>query len=124
MGLSDDILHRMKSVGVLALASLLVCCLGFAGDAQTPDPAKFTVYGEGLGACGEWRDGKRNTYLYAQNRAWLTGFVSGYGYAGQKLRLTDAGGIAIFVDDYCQAHPSETIEHAAEAFVHALASAR
>jgi hypothetical protein len=51
------------------------------------------------------------------------GFLSGIGYEGDAnlnpLNGMDAYGVWAWIDNYCQAHPIETIMEAAEAFASA-----
>ena len=108
------------------LSSVLLGALLFTGVTvakQVPGRGKFTVYGHGTRSCGGWLEERRKPNPgigLVANRAWVAGFVSGFGYVGQKMKETDSDGIEVFIDTYCAAHPLSLISEAAIALVEEL----
>ena len=111
---------RLLAYGV---AVVLVGGVGLLAQ-QFPPPGEYTVYQPGGSqSCGAWVADDRATptpVSYART-AWFLGFVSGYGASsserGQSLRMTDADAMFAWIDNYCQAHPLETIATAAGVLV-------
>lgn len=67
-------------------------------------------------------DAARQLSIYDLDESWVAGFVSGVGAAGfGPLRKTDAAALTTFMDQYCQAHPLESISSAARRLVAELA---
>lgn len=97
---------------MLAVLAVLAPANGGAGQAQ------YDVYGYGAASCGVWLENRPvGSALQWGQRGWVTGFVSGAGYAGQSLRATDSAGMFAFVDKYCTDNPLSTIAKAAAALV-------
>jgi hypothetical protein len=108
--------------GLLAFAVLFV--LGPDEIAQErPAPGRYTIYGFGARSCGAWVEARREESLTATAyEGWMLGFVSGYGYGSEdQLRVTDAKAMSVWLDNYCQAHPLDTIAVASQALVRELA---
>lgn len=107
---------EIRSV-VLAVGLTVLCALvpASAGARQ----AGFQIYGLGLDSCGKWTQEHRAESDWANAQSsWLTGWVSGIGYATNgRLRHVDGAGIVAFVDSYCAAHPLERVADAAKALV-------
>lgn len=111
----------------LVLATLLVCAvlpLASSATAQIgrrTDKTKYTVFGAGTISCGRWaRDKQENGSAHTAELTWLLGFVSGAGYAGMDLKKTDVDAMTLFMDNYCNAHPLETLSSGAASLVDTL----
>jgi hypothetical protein len=73
-------------------------------------------------SCGSWTAARHNrdqAYEF-----WVFGFISGIAHAYSDVTVDpfngmDGKGVRAWVDNYCRAHPIETIADAALAFVNA-----
>lgn len=101
---------------------LLSVSSAFGGTGQ------FTVLGVGSASCGNWTQSRaleRTVRAISPNlpttnaEGWLLGFITGVGWVGptDPGAYTDAVGVAGWVDNYCQAHPTDQIVDAAKAFL-------
>ena len=91
---------------IVAIASIL---LGYGvGSAR----GQSLVYGHGNLSCGRWtEDNKRGR---DDSEVWVLGFVSGAAWASpEPQRQTDSDAMAAWIDQYCGAHPLDTIQRAA-----------
>lgn len=121
----------MMKNGVLVVA--LAGCVS-AGAADTP---QWVVIGLGIDSCAsyvlaldddrptaaikmEGKDYYTSANAYTQ---WINGFVTAANMSGpQELKYqihVDVNGIALWVKNYCAAHPSDSIVSGAGAFVRA-----
>ena len=75
------------------------------------------VYGFGNASCGSWLKERKQQRIGGGHQAWVLGFVSGFRYAGFRLRGTDSLGLLAFVDSYCAEHPLDNISKATVALV-------
>lgn len=74
--------------------------------------ATYAVYGAGTLSCGTWIEERKKENWYDTGQ-WIVGYISAAGYYGNpSLRKTDSDAIAVFMDNYCQAHPLEDIVQA------------
>lgn len=105
----------------LALASLTVASALCASSAfaQRPVPTDTPmIMGAGTQSCGFWtRWSKERGMMSNVLFAWVQGFISRASYSRltDLLRGRDADGLQAWVDNYCAAHPLDTIELAAGA---------
>jgi hypothetical protein len=102
----------------IAISVLLLSPTG----AMSSEDGKFTIYGAGTESCGRWLADRHagDWYLAGQ---WVLWWISAYGYYGSKdLRKTDSDAIAVWIDNYCAAHPLDELSLAAEHLVGALSS--
>lgn len=110
--------QRMRLVLVQVALVLVLLCDG----AQAADPdGNYTVLGIGNRSCGHWtvERGTKSNFIIT---AWVGGFVSGVGSSGKGFdpaHNLDGDAIWAWVDNYCHAHPLETIGGASAAFVRA-----
>jgi hypothetical protein len=89
--------------------------------AHAAAPGEFHAYGEGLSSCGKWRAARKGNNWYEVGQ-WVFGWVSAAGAYGERgLRATDSQALAAWVDNYCSAHPLDTLHQAASALVDELA---
>lgn len=98
----------------LVLVSTLMPSLSQAG----------MIYGHGSKSCGQWLEARKesntsNDALYFS--VWVTGFVTGVGYAGIDLKESDPDGRDNWIDNYCEKYPLELVGNAAGALVNELA---
>jgi hypothetical protein len=85
------------------------------------------IYGPGNSSCGEWTatrgaDSKRPSTGWVQHMmmlVWVEGFLSGSGAMKSGQKETDSSAIELWVDQYCSAHPLETVH---ETTVHLVIS--
>ena len=105
----------MKQVLVLVVLAVLM-----NGEAKAQPTYHFL--GVGTLSCGTWTAARRSGGSQAlANEQWTLGFLSGVGAEGTQLGAdplnnADADGVWAWIDDYCHAHPVETIARAAKAF--------
>jgi hypothetical protein len=86
---------------------------------QSPDPnvTVFVPSSAGMPSCGTWtasRTYRRSGGEAAQYEKWVMGFESGLNWAqsagrGDVLRDTDADAAFGWIDQYCRAHPLESL---------------
>ena len=92
-------------------------------DAQRP-AGKYSVYGQGMLSCGKWvqamRDDVRDDGTKFPLLGWMNGFVSGVGWTGANLKQTELDGMQLFVTNYCNANPLNTVAEGTQALVRAL----
>lgn len=106
-------------------AAIPLACLVIGGlGVGASEAMAYTMGGPGISSCESWttapRDGKGDHLLALENQSWVLGFLSGVGYAGANrdpLQGLNSQAVAAWVDDYCTAHPIDTIATAAGAFV-------
>jgi hypothetical protein len=88
-------------------------------------PAKADAYnliGAGNSSCGTWTAERAHPDqpLPLLLTSWVVGFLSGIGWVGQDgdnpLHGVDAEGVWAWVDNYCKAHPIDTIAKGASQF--------
>jgi hypothetical protein len=80
----------------------------------------YTIYGAGAKSCGTWTDVRKNKNSYS-HVSWVLGFVSSYGYYGDKnLKEVDYQAMYSWMDNYCQASPLNRISDGAKKLVEAL----
>jgi hypothetical protein len=90
--------------------------LSLPAQAQT-----YNLIGSGTGSCGTWSADRRQPPPVAfQDEQWVLGFLSGIGFVGDggdnPLNGVDAAAVWGWMDNYCQAHPLESIATAAKNF--------
>lgn len=114
----------MKAITRIMLLALgVMCALTFNVGAEDPPLVLITTYGTGTSSCGLWIQSHHDDESAVSitqhnvNRAWISGFVSGAGYAALKLRKTDSAGMVTFMDQYCTAHPLDPMYEGARALV-------
>jgi hypothetical protein len=102
---------------MLALAMLI------AASAETRGT---TIMGSGASSCGTWSADRRLGGTVAiPEMEWATGFLTGVGFMGASQGIAPLDGLDhpqgvwAWIDNYCQAHPIETIAEAAAAFFYA-----
>jgi hypothetical protein len=91
-----------------------------------------TVYGEGSDSCGSYTlalsentptggielNGKDYYSKAAAYSQWVAGFVTANNFSGRRVSShIDFNGMSMWIKSYCENKPTETIAHAAEAFV-------
>jgi hypothetical protein len=77
-----------------------------------------TYFGAGVNSCGSWtEEWARDSQRLELWKAWVLGFVSGaniYAEHGDFLRgPVDAPAIYAWINNYCRAHPLESLRDAA-----------
>jgi hypothetical protein len=112
-----------KPIGLLALLALVL----WLSDVAAKD--YWGVQGEGRGSCGNWTKAQRHrpqigadglmpvTFAdmdLATQAAWVQGFISAFNYYGGATAPdiasgTDANGVFAWIDNYCAAHPLDSI---------------
>jgi hypothetical protein len=85
--------------------------------------AAYVAAGVGNSSCGAWIAVRRHPDGKEANEAeqWILGFLSGVGFSGGQgedpIHGTDAEGVWMWIDTYCQGNPLKDIAVAAAAFV-------
>ncbi len=87
------------------------------------------IWGQGTNSCGRWlEERKKDSLESATLTVWVVGFLTAYNVyvapSGDVLEGTDVDGAVAWIDNYCTAHPLETVASASEALVRALAPKR
>jgi hypothetical protein len=98
---------------------LLAAVLIFASVARAEGVDTWIV-GNGLGSCGSWIQERRTSSVKAEVLgAWVTGFLTGANSvikgASKRdiLKARDVQGLWSWIDNYCGAHPLDSIAQAA-----------
>jgi hypothetical protein len=96
---------------VLPIAAAFVLIVGVV---QTQGQGR-TLFGVGASTCGKWA-----AVDYDESTDWIAGFISGIGAAASPsgadlLNGVNAESVRGWMDDYCQAHPFESVEEAGAA---------
>ena len=105
---------------------LLLAALAMAVPAPAHASHPIMVLGDGNDSCGKWTENraKRNDdgpdgFASFSDSAWVQGYLtatqSNLPQDFEAIRQTDPAGIDAWVDNYCQAHPLDTINSAASA---------
>jgi hypothetical protein len=96
--------------------------LAAATMAALSNPADaYVVYGVGATSCGAMladlnNYGESERYIY---NAWVQGYITASGSFGEANEGLDADGIFAWMVNYCQSHPLDHVEVAAEKLLHA-----
>jgi hypothetical protein len=76
--------------------------------ASTPALALSTI---GDMTCPKWTSNRADPTTAVQSRSWLLGFMTGLAITSQTdvLQYTDAESVGLWMDNYCRAHPLDTV---------------
>jgi hypothetical protein len=105
-------------IRTLVRAALMVAILAVADHASG-----YTLIGNGALSCQAWMDARRDPHGLEtrMSEQWVVGFLSGIGsmVLGEldPLHGLQADAVYRWMDNYCGAHPSQTIEAAARVFI-------
>jgi hypothetical protein len=110
----------MNRITTLALAILIV------GASETRAEKMVTVLGLGNKSCGSWIEARRaNNVTSDIFEGWIAGFLSGSNsiaahtagidILSEASTQGDAQGLWAWIDNYCRAHPLNSIAAAADA---------
>jgi hypothetical protein len=124
-----------KLVCLLALLTLVFCLGAGARDFK----GSWKATGEGGGSCGQWTKFQQNrppigTQWFSDREltfadlklsvqlSWVYGFLSASNYYGTSASAditsgTDFNGLFVWIDNYCAAHPLDSIATATIALV-------
>lgn len=122
----STLFRRTGLLFVCALVMLMPLSVALFAQLRTT-PGEFQTHAYGLGSCGKWTEARRETGLLDEVfQSWVYGFVTGAGdmFAAttkRTLRTTDTAAIRVYVDNYCETHPLDTVAKAAETLVLELA---
>jgi hypothetical protein len=84
------------------------------------------VLGQGNVSCASWLSDRKGDRIQASSRiAWILGYVTGFNQYGSKPQGDVSGGkgteeIMIWIDNYCDQHPSGNLYEASTALVSEL----
>lgn len=97
------------------IALMVVSIVAVSNSSNAQPPILFGVGGE---SCGSWASGKTSAVDVTAHSQWLWGYISAfnvYQYPdhGDVAYGTDWQGLAAWMDNYCLAHPLDTIQSAA-----------
>ncbi|MGH6869949.1 MAG: hypothetical protein ACREHE_00455 [Rhizomicrobium sp.] len=95
--------------------------------ASNAEGKQYGVFGVGNRSCGAWLSDRRDKGWPALvELSWVEGFVTAMDNNSPKINgaahATDSDGIAAWIDNYCPAHPLNSISTAAEALTLEMAS--
>jgi hypothetical protein len=99
----------------ILIATLLWTC---AAIAQTPGP----IAGPGTASCGDWHAARQGQgpYRWESDVAWFRGFIAAHNVYAQppanKLITAEPNDVVLWVDTYCQTHPTNNLMQAATAY--------
>lgn len=91
--------------------------------ASAPAPEAATSIGIGNFSCGRWIEDHKHTDVQSTAEdVWLEGFVTGadFFHANNPGGKTDREAIRVWVSEYCQAHPLDSVAWAARNLIIAL----
>jgi len=102
------------------VAALIVAMAASVVAQRALKPTEFTAYGGT--ACTDWLKYPSGNTNRAAQHMWLLGWVSAAGkYNVRPLKETNGEGIELWVTQYCQQHPIDSLPDAATALVLELA---
>jgi hypothetical protein len=105
------------------IRTLMGAVLTVAALAVSDRAVGYALIGNGTLTCVAWSEARRDQHGVAtlMSEQWVVGFLSGIGsmVLGEldPLRGLQADAVYGWMDNYCGAHPSETIEAAARVFI-------
>lgn len=106
----------------LVVTLIIAAVIGAAALTNADAKQTYMVYGVGLRSCGTWTADKTDDIAHGLDLYWVQGSVSGFGFRHDgSMKKTDRDGVSASVDNYCAAHPLDTMSKAAEALVVQLA---
>jgi len=110
----------------LGLILLQACIVS----AETPNKDERGALVPGAASCGDWSAARRGEgpYSWHGDVTWFRGFVSGHNVYAQRPvnSMIDAqpNEVEAWVDTYCQKNPTDSLMHAAVAYVAARGGRR
>ena len=109
-----------------------ICWLPLLGALALFAPAgaasEYTIYGVGGRPCGSWLQARTQTGTEsALMQSWLLGYITSVNayqltISSDIAEGTDPDGMFHWIDDYCTAHPLDSVARAATGLVGALRS--
>ncbi len=111
----------MTKLSAIALAALISAISSNAISKQ------YGVLGVGNRSCGAWTsDRKDNGWPTLVELSWVEGFITAMDNNNAKINTamhaTDSDGIASWIDNYCVAHPLDSLSAASEALAIEMAT--
>jgi hypothetical protein len=106
-------------IGATLFASVAVSAM--AQTSQPGIPGTFYVVGRNI-SCGQWtQDRQSNPSLNALDKIWLLGFITGMNSLASMVAPrtalagsnTEEAGLMAWVNNYCRAHPLDSLTTAA-----------
>lgn len=96
-----------------AAAAAVAMSLCFADESLAGTRENSMVLGAGTLACSQWTARSRTVPDSYIMMSWIHGYVSAYNFlywpSGDITAQTDSAGIAVSLDNYCAAHPLDTL---------------
>jgi hypothetical protein len=100
-------------------------------EANTPASSEivdYTVEGAGVTNCAAYKiESKKDSSMHYINLNWAKGFISGVNYIHAETRGNthlgkglDLESLTLWIDNYCQDHPTATLSDASAALVEEL----
>lgn len=107
---------RMHTIRA-AFVAVLICC--------APRVEATVILGSGAASCGTWTgDRQRNEARSQLNQAWVLGYVTAYNlYKPDQqgmVKPMDSRAMMLWIDNYCDANPTQDISDAAKALIEEL----
>jgi hypothetical protein len=103
-----------------SLLPLLVAAFTLTGTVLGSAQQDMMYLGAGVKSCGTWTQERRNSVTSGYYEQWVAGFLTAVNLTiGQQLKIdllerTDQKGIYAWIDNYCVAHPLNTIVEGAD----------
>jgi hypothetical protein len=113
---------RLRRTSPALVAALLMGTIPTAATA-------YETIGFGTMSCGRWLEDRQSHGSESKvSEGWVWGFISGMNAAAEEFGLnisfagsgTDSAAQLAWLDNYCHAHPFDTLTEAAQALWHAL----
>jgi hypothetical protein len=100
-----------------------ILAVALASSSAKAEPGLIDIIGAGVSSCGKWTADQSQETPIADDQ-WILGFLSGVAFMGSgpetnPLNGLDAQAVWAWIDNYCQAHPLDSIATAGIAFFHA-----
>ncbi len=116
-----------RFVGLIALATGAL--IPGQSVAHPDSSGHYQIVGYGTESCGTWVEERRDpskSWSVLADKGWISGFLSAYNVfgpgSGNVRRDTDSDGTSAWIDNYCLAHPLESLSDAVQALVSTLES--
>jgi hypothetical protein len=106
----------------LVAAALLLVAVGAQCQKSTPTNKNdnVVVYGLGNASCGVWVAARKSGPAQVTSfLGWVDGYITASGVLG-NMRRADGAGVNVFIDKFCNEHPTETMFRAASALTENL----
>ena len=105
---------NVKSLGICFMGLVFASLLGSEAHSQS-----VTTLGAGNSSCGSWLSARASNNYFSMGN-WALGFLSGVGIYSTDLNPlegVDSDAVSYWLDNYCQARPTDRFVDALNAFI-------